>query len=744
MGGQGSPNFHRCLYVTTQRRVTARAQKRCAPFLLPAYLIFAILISLSFTQPNDCIAQTNQDENNVNLTLRFAWGGGIPQKWQGTISIENGSFIHSRPLAISADAPSTVVQRQNRLVIDHRIATSYGGADVTIDGDKETSIKLFLTTDSGKSIQRSWTLDALIDGINKPIEQQNKLSISRAPGDEVSLKVNRPHLVFAPGDVWQLSVGLQRSELKNRVVKARFFWASKNNLNKRTPIDDATATLNTGSDGTSEQEPIDIALPETEGAHTLLIECESSPLAHISQFRRPPKVTRCVQVVVVSPEVPPNDNTPWKSFQTWTPQQLHGGFRSSWPRLPGSKEPTRNGKLSLTSLDNKSNSAIELEPGASISLPVAHPNGSAATGPVRVSIHYRSKPGTLLGINHLSSTQQILHGMDSGVAVARSPSGNEPSEQWRIHQFHFWPEPTPGAILISNDDASIAALVGEIKFESGPVRLSTSPPQSQPLDADGTPKRQRMAYLESPDFIGLFQAQRIADPKTGQALDDWNTFFDFANRFTQHLKANSYDGAFVTIAADGSAIFPSAGLASGPRFDSGVFSSGGCDPLQKDVVELLLRLFDREGLTFVPVLTLNSTIETLEAFRQTDLMSFDLVDEEGQRTNFNRRLLPVYNPLDRTLQGLCTRAIGRISDRYVQHRSFAGLAIACRPDCCTLLPDAKQGRDNITMQQFLDRESDDVEGFSVDAWLTWRSQQMAAWYTDIQQRTGHDIYLAAS
>ena len=158
-------------------------------------------------------------------------------------------------------------------------------------------------------------------------------------------------------------------------------------------------------------------------------------------------------------------------------------------------------------------------------------------------------------------------------------------------------------------------------------------------------------------------------------------------------------------------------------------------------MELVLRLFDREGLNFVPVLTLNSTIETLESLRENDRMSFDLVAEDGRRTDFQRKLLPVYNPLDRTLQNICTRGVRRVADRYRSHRSFAGLALTCRPNCCTLLPGAEHGRDSITMQRFNETHSAPEGGFDRNAWSVWRSQQMAAWYDAMQKQTGHDLYL---
>ena len=42
-----------------------------------------------------------------------------------------------------------------------------------------------------------------------------------------------------------------------------------------------------------------------------------------------------------------------------------------------------------------------------------------------------------------------------------------------------------------------------------------------------------------------------------------------------------------------------------PKYDSGVFFSNGQDPLKKDVVEMLFRIFDGRNLVLIPALQLS-------------------------------------------------------------------------------------------------------------------------------------------
>ena len=742
MFGQGSPNFHRYLCRLTQRqRDVCGSQIAHACGLVVALLVSWCALAQQTRAQDSHRLNAYSEEAPSDLKLRFAWGGGVPQKWRGKISIENGSFTNSRILSITSDAPSTVVRRNDELTINHRISTSYGGVDASIRISGDTVVRAQLKSETGEAFERTWTLKQLGEGINEAIDsQQNRLSISRTPGDKVRVQINRPHLVFEPGETWQFETNLQRCGSNETKVSAKFTWRRDN---VELPVQGTPDVFETNAQGTSAPQTAEITVPQTEGVHNLWIEVE--PLGakpSFGQFRKPKTLARCVQIVVAAPSRDRTESlAPWKTYQTITPEELRGSLRTGWPvpRLRASKEPIRKGEVAVVETDD-SEAALEMSPNASLTIPIYRPEGSSFAGPIRVSFRYRSIPGVKLGVNYLSSRQQVLHGQDSGVSVSSSAT----NEQWLTHSFHIWPEKEPGYLFIANDSER-KALIGSVTFESGPSRLPESNLSSRKSNSNSNPiRRERMASLESPDFGGLFQAQRVIDVETGQALDDWGTFFDSVNRLTQHLKAHAYDGAFVTIAADGSAIFPSGGLATGPRFDSGVFASSGCDPVQKDVVELMLRMFDREGLKLVPVLTLNSTLEQLESLRESELMSFDLVSDEGQVTKFDQRLLPIYNPLDRNLQGVCSAAIGRITSRYGSHPSFSGLALACRPDCCTLLPGSRHGFDNITLQRFLQSENIEEAGFDPESllienpentlresWLSWRANQIALWYRDM-------------
>ena len=166
-----------------------------------------------------------------------------------------------------------------------------------------------------------------------------------------------------------------------------------------------------------------------------------------------------------------------------------------------------------------------------------------------------------------------------------------------------------------------------------------------------------MAFYESPLFAENFGALAKPDSNIAEPLDDWRMFYTGANRLIQYLKSNSYRGAFITVACEGSSIFPSEHLASTPKHDNGVFFNSGQDPIRKDVLEMLFRMFEREGLTLVPAVALSAPLPEVEAFRESNLArgsnetetinGFDLVDLNSvKRQRAIGDGLPLYNPLD--------------------------------------------------------------------------------------------------
>ena len=151
-------------------------------------------------------------------------------------------------------------------------------------------------------------------------------------------------------------------------------------------------------------------------------------------------------------------------------------------------------------------------------------------------------------------------------------------------------------------------MFGRIRVYAGPEALPATADCSN-LDQ---PTRLLAAYFDRPLFPENFSASESADEWTGRSLKDWVTFYEGGKRLVEYLKYVGYNGAIVSVARQGATIYPSKLLTPNPKYDNGTFFSSGQDPVRKDVLEMLFRLFDREGLTLVPAVQFSSTLEELE------------------------------------------------------------------------------------------------------------------------------------
>ncbi len=130
------------------------------------------------------------------------------------------------------------------------------------------------------------------------------------------------------------------------------------------------------------------------------------------------------------------------------------------------------------------------------------------------------------------------------------------------------------------------------------------------------PGRLLAAQLDRPLLPANFSAAESLDAWSGRSLDDWTTFHQGGLRLVEYLQHVGYNGLMISVLADGSTIYPSALLEPTPRYDTGMFFDTAADPLRKDVLEMLLRLFDREGLQLIPALEFAAPLPELEAVRR--------------------------------------------------------------------------------------------------------------------------------
>jgi hypothetical protein len=247
---------------------------------------------------------------------------------------------------------------------------------------------------------------------------------------------------------------------------------------------------------------------------------------------------------------------------------------------------------------------------------------------------------------------------------------------------------------------------------------------------------------------------------------------------------------------EGGAIYPSRLLQSTPKYDNGVFFGTGQDPMRKDVLELLFRLFDREGLKLVPALQFSTPLPELEVLLRankhesqgsTELAingrglppypaasAAEPVDDillaraDGtswrQAIGDQRPSGPHYNSLSPHVQTAMRRVVTELVERYGKHPSFGGVAIQLGPQTYAQFPDANWGTDHVTLARFAKdgglallglatRDAQQMMAYLAGdghyPWLNWRARELATFYRSMADEVssrapGSKLYFAGA
>jgi hypothetical protein len=335
----------------------------------------------------------------------------------------------------------------------------------------------------------------------------------------------------------------------------------------------------------------------------------------------------------------------------------------------------------------------------------------------------------------------------------------------RRHRFFFWPRHKTPWLLFANRHKSRSAIVGTVRILSGPDHLASANHEG-PRPAGS---RQFLSFYEQPLFVENFAVNKSIDPQSGYAIDDWQSWLTGANRWCEYLKAGGYTGAMLVVAADGSCLWPSPALQPTPRYENGNLAANVVDPVRKDVVEMLLRVFAREGLRLIPVLNFNAPIPALEQLRTSGEASRSIVLENlSGETRLQTWItsdggMSYYNPLDPAVQRAALEIIRELDDRYSDHTAFGGIGLLFSRNSLPVIPGQSWGVDPVTVGRFAMDEGDEpIEAESTGSfisqvlnseqrlrWLAWRQQQVAAWLEKIQNVVAsgvddHKLYLLAT
>ncbi|HUY91240.1 MAG TPA: hypothetical protein VMV10_21055 [Pirellulales bacterium] len=727
------------------------------------------------------------------LRLRIEWGFGPVRAWQGTISVGEGRIAAPQPLGIEADEAGSIWLEDGRLNVRERGPRLYDGVDFDIHAPPDAVLVVDLKAQDGDASDRvEIPLASLVNAPqNRPLDDRgNRLLLRRAPGDRLRVSLGATdRLVFGGNEQLDLEVQPHRIDAP-RASKLRLLsrLLDPRNGNVLWSQEDERVVDDQGS---TEPVALAVALPEVEGVYDLAIEASRRGLPnrfgwkHVVDERR-------VQLVVLSenPHVPDAGSTP----PTDVVVEIDPANPAWWkriaaiPMLPGlPKGSIGAGDLEVWRHPGKLGSLVRLGPGGrepniawvAYPLPIQRP-GQAHI----IEVEYPSDVPQNLGISLVepdSAGAVLPWGVDSGVYLPGDPAGDEP--RLATHRLICWPRTKTPLLLLTNRRDGSHALFGKIRVR-GPkvnpvVTMVKTVRDEDEVDSylprrfppgDGSPRRLLAAYYDRPLFPENFSAPDAFDPANKRSFDDWHTFYQGAVRLADYLNHVGHNGLMLSVLADGCVIYPSQRIDSTPRYDTGVFFSNGQDPLRKDVLELLFRIFDREGLTLIPAVDFSMPLKSLEALRRSggaEAEGLELIGADGAswlETHPPRQgLAPYYNPLHERVQEEMLAVLEELTARYSGHRSFGGVAVQLSADGYAQLPGADWGYDDQTLARFQrdsgvklpagpERFAERVEllqGRDRQTWLRWRAGALSLFYRRAQAELATEkpharLYLAGA
>lgn len=711
------------------------------------------------------------------LQLRLAWGGGPARSWHGWVEVSEGRLEAVRPLGIEADVPGGLDLDEARVTIHPGAPRAYDGFDVAVYAPPDAKLRVRLTADpgAGSDSQKPTFEVPLSTLLREPYaatldELKNRLLIRRVPGDRLRVAMQRDSLVFAPGEALSLEIRPHRlGAAPGSRVEIEWRLKAAAAGDRGPPLQRHTLTQAAGSDDRLEPVAIELAAPAAEGVYDLVVTASVRRLP--GGFGLKQKLAeRLVQLVVVEGQPPAPRDTAAEPENLFELDPTRPGWRDRFGSIRFLPGQPRKGPLSFGEIqtwDHPLGAMLQLAPAAgeeqtpwvAYPLPVKEPGR-----PHVLEVEYPNNVPQTLGIsivepNAAGAVMPI--GLDSGVHVP-AEAANQPAGPAR-HRLVFWPRTREPYVLLTNRSGQRHAVFRQVRLSA----LAEPLVRQRPASPRGT--RLVAGYLDRPLFCENFSAPETLDTWSGRSLDDWQSFYHGARRLMEYLHYTGYNGVILGVAADGSTIYPSDVLKPTPRYDTGAFFDSGQDPVRKDVLELLLRLADREGLRIVPAVHFETPLPELEALlRQGGPQTSGLVwvGPDGTSWRDQQRLQrttgPYYNVLHPRVQQAMLHVVRELVDRYGRHPSMAGVAVVLSADSYAVLPGTAWGFDDQTIARFSKATGLAVpgegpqrhaqrarflsQGKPAEAWRAWRAGVLTDFYSQLAElvaaRPGARLHLA--
>ena len=758
------------------------------------------------------------------VTIRVNWGGGKARAWSGSIRLvpaegdtTPAENLQWQTLCGDADAAATAHAAGSTIFVHEPSRRGGDGVELVIPRWRGARIAVQLFADGDERTASTFeaaVADLVLDAKQQVLDRDgNRLTLKAAPGDGLRVEFVAESSLFRPGEIVRIAVdpllpkrspGTGAVELRMRLRAAA---ESEPLVVQSLLLAEAAAQAAEPRLRAYQRVQFDVPLPAREGAYDIDLEAVERGGLRWSR----PLASRTVQVVAVADvaAAPAAENgDAWKVIHELDPgsPRLHERLRRlpsvgmsyvpmpampmpsmslpsmSMPNVPMPKLPSVSSIVpKLSGLLAAGHSTVEVHAlGPMLRLPPARSadepawEGIVIAGaqpgmPHLVEVEFPLDQRAILGVSVLETDAagtSVEVRSSGGFEVTPPTAGGEAAGKavgLGRHGFVFWPTTRHPLLLIANPSPHGAAVFGRVRVSAGPLRppAKAAGTAARSLTAVADGGRRVHAYLPAPDFFQFGALERPASG-SGRPFADWKTFLSGGSHAAEWFSAQGAAGAMVVVYRDGAAIWPSRLTRGAPRWDSGITSDAGLDPVRKDLLGMLCRIHAREGLRLVPAVSFDAPLPALETFLAgggAEAAGIACVGRDGKPKQTDGGRGCHYNVLDPRVQQAVEDVVRELAVRIRGAEAVDGLAVVLPHDGWMHLPGTAFGLDDATFARFLAeiggqepvtlgerfaRRAALVEGPLREQWLEWRAGEMARFHSrlaDVVAKHGRSVSL---
>lgn len=569
--------------------------------------------------------------------LRITIDGESPVRWFGQIGSAGGKLSKLAPLGSEWHSPGIAHIEADAIQVHGRVAAKRSQFDATFEGSENSILSIELATEGNAAPQRiELPLSAVLRGSVPRGIPGGTITVTRAPGDKIRLDTDLKQTVVTPGQT--ISLGIEAALTEVTAGTPLDLKVTINSPRGGKPLwDSGGQRVSVPIEGFAETR-VEVPVPAEEGAYAVRVSA-IRPAGLRKSFMpyaaAKPLAEREFQIVVFDAARQATTPSDWRPIVDLDPTASRW-----WDRMPEWVWLKRVPWVPRGPLGSGEAEVSGEQAGRFVKLPAAvkpawqaYPIPVAAPGkPHIVEIEYPADSPQLLIVTVFD---QDPGGKASAIGASASVAVSEwgtPAKATRTVRKLFWPKTNSPLLVLSNGDSDQPCRFGRIKVLSATNRVANVVPEGP---------RELLAHVGSPNLTTIFGTSYGGSPEH----EDWQSYFELANRLAERVSLAGQTGAVVTVASSGGVLYPSNVLARQTGVDRGALVDGGVDLPATDPLELLLRVFDRRGLTVVPAIRFEAIISS---------------PQQIGTFNSARAMLS---------------AIEELRERYGHHNSFAGVAI---------------------------------------------------------------------